>query len=89
MPPSSLHSLLLDAEPPIPGGTEDEPVDESEWWNEKQSRPRGYVKHSQPLNTSYVKKKVEAPRDYGDVVSATQQPEVEEDDEDDNHEEER
>jgi len=90
MPPSSLHSLLLDSEPPIPGGTEDdESVDESEWWNEKPSRPRGYVKHSQPLNTSYVKKKFEAPRDYGDVVSATQQPEPEGDDEDDVDEEER
>ena len=52
--------------------------------NDKPSRPRGYVKHSQPLNTSYVKKKVEAPRDYGNVVSATQQSESEDDDEDDN-----
>ena len=86
MPPSSLHSLLLDSEPPIPGGTEE---DESEWWNEKPARPRGYVKHSQPLNTSYVKKKVEAPRDYGDVVSATQQPESEGDNKDDIDDDER
>ena len=30
-------------------------------------RPEGYVKYSQPMNTSYEKKEGH-PRDYGDVV---------------------
>ena len=38
-----------------------------EWWNEKPGRPEGYVKHSQPMNTSYEKKEGHL-RDYGDVV---------------------
>ncbi|KAL7539599.1 hypothetical protein ACHAXR_009426, partial [Thalassiosira sp. AJA248-18] len=52
----------------------------SAWWNEKTQRPRDYVKHSQPLTTSYVKK-FDAPRDYGDVVTA--QSSLSNDDDDD------
>jgi hypothetical protein len=44
---------------------------EIEWWNERPKRPPGYVKHSQPMNSSYVKK-FEPPRDWGDVVTALQ-----------------
>jgi hypothetical protein len=39
-----------------------------EWWNEKPMRPEGYVKHSQPINTSYENRGNHL-RDYGDVVS--------------------
>jgi len=49
---------------------EKSPIQDLEWWNEKPKRPVGYVKHFQPMNTSYVKK-FEPPRDYGDVVTAT------------------
>jgi len=41
-----------------------------EWWNEKPRRPRKYVQHFQPMNASYTKK-WDPPRDYGDVVTAS------------------
>ncbi len=41
-----------------------------EWWNEKPQRPRNYVKHYQPMIASYTMK-LEPPRDYGDVVTAS------------------
>ncbi len=41
-----------------------------EWWNEKPRRPRNYVQHFQPMNASYTKK-WHPPRDYGDVVTAS------------------
>ena len=39
-----------------------------EWWNEKSNRPKGYVKHSQSINTSYENRDSHL-RDYGDVVN--------------------
>ena len=39
-----------------------------EWWNERTKRPKGYVKHSQPINTSYENRDSHL-RDYGDVVN--------------------
>jgi len=51
------------------------------WWNEKSKRPRGYVGHFQPMNASYVKK-LEAPRDYGAVVSTQEKIVFDDDDED-------
>ena len=39
-----------------------------EWWNERNDRPKGYVKHSQSMNTSYENRDSHL-RDYGDVVS--------------------
>ena len=55
-----------------------------EWWNEKPVRPEGYVKHSQPMNTSYEKKEGHL-RDYGDVV--IQHPASDSIDNDDVHDE--
>jgi len=46
------------------------PTYELEWWNKNPKRLRVYVKHFQQINTSSVKK-FEPPRDYGDVVTAT------------------
>jgi len=54
-----------------------------EWWNEKPKRPEGYVKHSQPINTSYENRDNHL-RDYGDVVS---QPGSDSTDEEDAHDE--
>jgi hypothetical protein len=76
--PSSLQSLLKDERPLAGSVTENDyargklstSAYENEWWNEKPRRPRGYVKHFQPMNTSYVKKH-EPPKDYGDVVTAS------------------
>ena len=65
--PPGLSSLLKDDRHFTP--SKRPPVYENRWYDEKQKRPRGYVKHSQSMNTSYIKKN-EAPRDYGDVVSA-------------------
>jgi hypothetical protein len=41
--------------------------EKKEWWNEKPQRPSDYVKHYQSMYTSYVTKKFEPPKDYGDV----------------------
>ena len=64
---SSLSSLLQD-EPRrgLARGGSSSPAYELEWWKEKPERPAGYVRHFQPIHTSYVKK-FEAPRDYGNI----------------------
>mmetsp|Transcript_2494 Transcript_2494/g.4646 ORF Transcript_2494/g.4646 Transcript_2494/m.4646 type:complete len:290 (+) Transcript_2494:221-1090(+) len=67
---SPLSSLLQDDHHAKSQKNKRSPTLELEWWNEKPKRPRGYVKHFQPIKTSYVKK-FEPPRDYGDVVTAT------------------
>ena len=66
---SPLSSLLKDERHARSRSKRSTPTYENEWWNEKPRRPRGYVRHFQPMNTSYVKKP-EPPRDYGDVVTA-------------------
>jgi len=70
-PSSKLSSLLEDKKHGVPPRSQrnEKPSASNriEWWNEKPERPRGYVKHYQPMNASYVKK-FEPPRDYGDVV---------------------
>jgi hypothetical protein len=67
---SPLSSLLKDERHVRSRSKRSTPTYENEWWNEKPRRPRGYVRHFQPMNTSYVKKP-EPPRDYGDVVTAS------------------
>jgi hypothetical protein len=66
---SPLSSLLKDERHVRSRSKRSTPTYENEWWNEKPRRPRGYVMHFQPMNTSYAKKP-EPPRDYGDVVTA-------------------
>ena len=71
-PTSKLSSLLKgDRRKVVPRRKRkgSSPSSETEWWNEKPMRPVGYVKHFQPMNTSYVRK-FEAPRDYSNVVTA-------------------
>jgi hypothetical protein len=74
IPLSSLHSLLKDDERSISGNSMESKKTTANrtdaWWNEKPQRPRNYMKHFQPLNASYTKK-LEPPRDYGDVVTAS------------------
>ncbi len=50
-----------------------------EWWNEKSSRPKGYAKHSQSMNTSYESRESHL-RDYGDVVNQPGSDSTEEED---------
>ena len=67
---SSLNALLSNDSQPVKSYSDEE--DElSGWWNERPKRPQGYVKHHQPITTTYVTKH-EAPKDYGDVVTAEQ-----------------
>ena len=83
---SQLNSLLQNEKEAEPSKTRKKhPVNTGEeWWNEKPGRPEGYVKHSQPMNTSYEKKEGHL-RDYGDVV--IQHPASDSIDNDDVHDE--
>jgi hypothetical protein len=67
---SLLSSLLIDDRHVRSWGKCSTPTYEIEWWNEKPRRPCGYVKHFQPMSTSYLKKP-DPRRDYGDVVTAS------------------
>ena len=53
-----------------------------EWWNERTKRPKGYVKHSQPIITSYENRDSHL-RDYGDVVNQPGSDSTDEEDVDD------
>ena len=71
---SSLQSLLKDEQPikGIKGAQLRMPERNREWWAERPKRPKNYTKHSQSLNTAYsFGRKNDAPRDYGDVVTAS------------------